>query len=97
MTNISAFTAYMNDENKAILVLSLYDIVPENSDNTKASMALGMIERADDVDYRQLNTSETLSDASRRDLRARGISILESLGIEYIYPQSNNTITGGGF
>ena len=97
MTNIEAFTAYMNDENKAILVLSLYDIIPENSDSIKASMALGMIERADDVDYKQLNTSETLSDASRRDLRARGVSILDSLGIEYIYPQSNNTITGGGF
>ena len=56
-----------------------------------------MIERADDVDYKQLNTSETLSESSRKSLRRRGFGILKSLGVEYILPETGNVINGSGF
>ena len=92
MTNSDAFRAYMDDENKATLVLTMYSVDPTASDATKESMALGMIERADDVDYKQLNTSETLSDSARKSLRKRGFGILESLGIEYITADGSNEI-----
>lgn len=97
MTNIQAFQSYMDDENKAKLILSLYSINPEGTDSIQASMALGMIERADDVDYKQLSTSETLSEKSRASLRMRGFGILESLGITYICVKSGNEIVGGGW
>lgn len=87
----------MGDENKATLILSLYNINPNTEDALQASMALGMIERADDVDYKQLSTSETLSEKSRKSLRARGLGILDELGIEYICSQGGNEIIGGGF
>lgn len=97
MTNSEAFQSYMSDEKKATLVLSLYNIDPQATDATKQSMALGMIERADDVDYKQLNTSETLSESSRKSLRRRGFGILKSLGVEYILPETGNVINGSGF
>ena len=92
MTNSDAFRAYMDDENKATLVLTMYSVDPTASDAIKESMALGMIERADDVDYKQLNTSETLSDSARKSLRKRGFGILESLGIEYITADGSNEV-----
>jgi hypothetical protein len=56
-----------------------------------------MIEKADDIDYKQLSTSETLSDNSRKSLRKRGMGILDKYGIEYIQPKQDNIIIGGGF
>lgn len=96
-TNIQAFKSYMDDEDKANLILAMYDIDPQAADKLQASMALGMIEKADDIDYKQLSTSETLSDTSRKSLRKRGMGILDKYGIQYIQPKQDNIIMGGGF
>ena len=96
-TNIQAFKSYMDDEDKGNLILSMYGIEPMLSDNIKASMALGMIERADDIDYKQLSTSETLPEKARKSLRRRALGILEDCGIEYIQPEQDNVIIGGGW
>ena len=93
MTNSDAFRNYMDNEDRATLVLTMYSVDPTASDAINESMALGMLERADDVDYKQLNTSETLSNLSRTSLRRRGLGILESLGIEYITARGGNEIT----
>jgi|WetSurMetagenome_2_1015567.scaffolds.fasta_scaffold1124432_1 hypothetical protein len=96
-TNISAFQNYMDDQDKGNLILSMYSIDPTLSDKLEVSMALGMIERADDVDYKQLNTSETLSETSRKSLRKRGLGILNKFGIDYIQPEQDTIIYGSGF
>ena len=96
-TNLQAFQSYMDDEDKGNLILSMYSIDPTMSDNLQVSMALGMIERADDVDYKQLNTSETLSDTARKSLRKRALGILAQNGISYIEPEQDNIVYGSGF
>lgn len=93
MTNSDAFRSYMDNEDKATLVLTMYSLDPNANDAIKESMALGMMERADDVDYKQLGTSETLSESARRSLRKRALGILDSLGVEYITAQGGNVIT----
>lgn len=97
MTNMDAFKSYMDNEDKGNLILSMYSIDPTLSDMLQVCMALGMIERADDPDYKQLNTSETLSEKSRTSLRKRALGILNNYGIDYIYPTQDNLIIGSGF
>jgi len=96
-TNLSAFQNYMDDQDRGNLILSMYSINPTLSDKLEVSMALGMIERADDIDYKQLDTSETLSETSRKSLRKRGLGILNKFGIDYIQPEQDTIIYGSGF
>ncbi len=96
-TNIQAFQSYMDDEDRGNLILAMYGIDPNGSDKLSASMALGMIEKADDSEYHQLSTSETLDKSSRSSLRKRAMAILQDSGIEYIQPEQDNIIIGGGF
>lgn len=96
MTNLQAFQSYMDNEDRGILILTMYSIDPYISDNIYVSMALGMIERADDVDYSQLSTSEKLSENSRKSLRKRGMAILDDNGIKLKTIQ-DKIIYGSGF
>ena len=96
-TNIQAFQSYMDDEDRGNLILAMYGIDPLETDKTKVCMALGMIERSDDIDYKQLSTSETLSETSRKSLRKRAFGILDSEEFSYIKPEQDTLIIGGGF
>ena len=96
MTNLQAFQEYMANADKGNLILPMYSIDPTLSDKNAVSMALGMLERADDVDYSQLSTSEKLSENSRKSLRKRALGILSDNGI-VINTIQDKVIYGSGF
>ena len=96
MTNLQAFQNYMDNEDRGNLILTMYSIDPTLSDKNSISMALGMIERADDVDYSQLSTSEKLSENSRKSLRRRAMAILSDNGIT-VKTVQDKIIYGSGF
>lgn len=85
--------AYYPEEDVARLTLDSYAIVPESSDATKASSALGMIDRALCADYKQGSTTETLPSSARSYLLSRGKAILSACGIQYIDGNSGVIIT----
>lgn len=97
MTNLSAYMAYNPDTSVGTLVLGLYDIDVDGTDKNKASMALGMIDKAINGDYKQGTTSETTSNESRSYLYNMGKSILDSAGIVYIDPSVGTIINGSSW
>jgi hypothetical protein len=97
MNNLDSYMAYNPDEGVGTLSLGLYDVDPAQEDNTKLSMALGMIDKALSADYKQGSSSETLSNESRSYYYSRGKLILASLNVEYIEPETGVKITGGGW
>jgi len=82
MTNSDAFEQYYDNQQRAELVLSVNNIDPTASDALEVSSAWGMMERAQDPDYKQGNTSETLSGDARKSMITRANSIFAKYGVE---------------
>jgi hypothetical protein len=82
MTNKDAYMIYFSDEGAMMLSLGKYSIDPSATDNNYVSAALGMIERICQPDYKQGNTSETLSTSTRNYLYSRAMGILNDAGID---------------
>lgn len=97
MKNLEAYMAYNPDAAVGTLALGLYDIDVALEDNNKASMALGMIDKAISGDYKQGYTSETTSNESRSYLYNKGKAILASEGIVYIEPNIGIVVNGSSW
>ena len=97
MTNLQAYMAYNPDAKVGTLALGLYDINVDGLLDNKASMALGMIDKAVSGDYKQGYTSETTSNESRSYLYNQGRAILASVGIIYIEPIIGVVVNGGSW
>ena len=97
MTNLEAYMAYNPDAAVGTLALGLYDLSVDDADSNKASMALGMIDKAISGDYKQGYTSETTSNESRSYLYNKGKAILASVGITYIEPEIGGVVTGSSW
>ena len=97
MTNLDAYMAYCTDVSVATVTLTQYGIVGADSDKLDVSGALGMIDRSFMPDYKQGQTSESMSETTRAYLRSRGIAILEDNGVEFIEASNTNTIYGSKF
>jgi hypothetical protein len=97
MTNLEAYMAYCTDVSVATVTLTQYSIDPTGSDMIVVSGALGMVDRSFMPDYKQGQTSETMSEKTRAYLRSRGNTILEENGIEFTEVSNKNMIYGSGF
>ena len=96
MNNLEAFRAYDANEGVGELTLARYQIVETDNDKLDVCAGLGMISKSLSVNYKQGNTSETLSDKTRDYLRMKGEAILKSNGIVLDDEGSNcNQIFGG--
>jgi hypothetical protein len=97
MTNLDAYMAYNPDAAVGTLALGLYDLDVAGTSDNKASMALGMIDKAISGDYKQGYTSETTSNESRSYLYNQGKAILASVGIIYVEPNIGIVVNGSSW
>ncbi len=75
MTNLEAFKIKYQDESVGTLVLNSAGIDPALSDQNELSYALGVWQYLMTPDYKQGQTSETLSSAARYQLKKEAIRI----------------------
>ena len=84
MTNLEAYEARNSDTSGGNLTLAQYSVNPLSDDKNVISGALGMLDRAISADYKQGDTSESMSNFARQMLYDRAVSILKENGIEVI-------------